>query len=186
MIRDCLEAFYTPQEKESLTDLKVKYLQGRIKAEQAILAYINDHPSTNGKTVTIPADYVNAAFSDYNEAVSAWQEAREPVIKRYAESVAVSDIIQNAKDTLRGIRWKDIEHHPFSRRFVASISRKEDTANVLVLILAPFIRALSATSEGRAAFDAAMSDLVNAVYRKADRIEDTLKKKEGADNAKED
>ena len=175
MIRDCLEAFYTPQEKLEVADKKADIIAGSKRGHEAIEAYIKANPPTDGKRVTIPADYVNAAFSDYNEAVSAWEALRKPVILRYAEGKSAEELIQDAKTTLRGIRWKDLEHHPFSKLFLSDyFTRETDMIQILVQLLQPQALALNAVGA-----DDAKRQIDEAIIKKCRRIEATLNKAAG-------
>lgn len=184
MIRDCLDAYYTPHEKAEVLEHQIAFINGRQKANDAILAYIKEHPPTEGTTVHIPGAYINDAFADYNEAVTAWEAARLPVIRRYAEGKDNAQLIQDAKEILRGIRWKDIEYHPFSKRIFAKTSRTEDMLSVLTLLLTPQFQALKDRYTDDDAADEiitdAMREIFNTIFRKIDRIEDKLKQKEGA------
>ena len=182
MIRDCLSDYYTPQERVSLTELHKAFVEGRIKADKAIVAYIQEHPPADG-IITIPGKFLNDAFSDYNKAVEEWQTARLPVIRRYAEGKSTAELVQDAKEVLRGIRWKDLDCHPFSKRIVAKIRRVDDMADVTTLFLAPQFQALKdrygAGADGE--IDDAMGEIYEAIFKKCNRIENSLKKKENAD-----
>ena len=187
MIKDCLENYYTPQERVTVLEQQIAFINGRQKANDAIAAYIKEHPPTEGTTVRIPGAYVNDAFADYNAAVEAWEAARLPVIRRYAEGKSNAELIQDAREILRGIRWKDIDHHPFSKRIFAKTSRTEDTLSILTLLLTPQFQALKDRYTDDDAADEiitdAMREIFNTIFRKIDRIEHSLKQKEGADNA---
>lgn len=189
MIRDCLKPYYTPQEYATIQKYQAAYFAGKMNANKAILKYIEEHPPTNGTTVLIPGQYINEVFAEYNEAVTAWMDARRPVITRYAKGKTDSDLIQDAKLILRGIRWKDIKYHPFSKRGLAKTDRFHDMVGILALILTPQIQALKDKyneDPGNPAFDDTMQTIFETIYRKAGRINENLKKKEGAANNEQD
>lgn len=187
MINDCLEAYYTLQEKAAVLEHQIAFINGRQKANDAILAYIKEHPPAEGTTVKIPGAYVNDAFSDYNNAVAAWEAARLPVIRRYAEGKSNAELVQDAKEILRAVRWKDLEHHPFSKRIFAKTKRSDDMLTVLTLICTPQFQALKDRYTDDDVADKiitdAMREIFNTIFRKIDRIEERLKQKEGANNA---
>lgn len=187
MIKDCLETYYTPQEHAAELEQHIAYLNGRQKADAAIAAYIKEHPPAEGKTVKIPAAYINDAFSDYNAAISAWEAVRLPVIRRYAEGKSNAELVQDAKEILRSVRWKDLEYHPFSKRIFAKTTRSDDMFTVLTLICTPQFQALKDRYTDNDAEDEitsdAMREIFDAIFRKIERIEERLKQKEGANNA---
>ena len=156
-----------------------------MKADKALVDYIKDHPPENGSTVKMPGKYVNNAFVDYNAAAEAWEQTRKPVIKRYAEGKTEAELVKEAKDVLRGIRQKDIEYHPFSKRFLSSTDFHTDMVNILILLLGPQLLPLQErySKEKSPAIEKALGDIYDAIFKKSDRI---TKKREGADNAKDE
>ena len=191
MIKDCLETYYTPQERVTVLENKVALIRGRQKADAAIVAYIKEHPPAEGTTtVTIPSAYINDAFAEYNAAATAWEQAREPVIKRYAQGKTETELVKDAKDILRGIRQKDLDYHPFSKRFLTKTDAFMDLVNILMLLLEPQLsplkeRGLAAGEGNREDIDDAIGDIFTSIFSKCDRIQEK-KKKEAAENGKKE